>query len=182
MDPEAHTQRSLCTGCLLDCSRSPMIKTRRFFSLLLFPVSYFKGHDDDIVCLAIDPSFRVVATGQMQSSHRRKERPPVHLWDASSGQKVRFTQAPCPAPRSHYVLHLTALLIFLYPNILFTAFAVLHSWKLCTLGGFHQRAVLLVAFSADGKQLVSIGQVRMAFFCERDGLLYNCVLETFCTF
>ena len=38
---------------------------------------YFKGHDDDIVCLTTDPTAKFVATGQMQSEHERKVLPAV---------------------------------------------------------------------------------------------------------
>jgi len=76
---------------------------------------YFKGHDDDIVCLTTDPTGKFVATGQMQSEHERKVLPAVKIWDADSCREI------------------------------------------CTLGGFHKRAVTCIAFHPDGKKVLSIG-------------------------
>ena len=76
---------------------------------------YFKGHDDDIVCLTTDPTAKFVATGQMQSEHERKVLPAVKVWDADSCREI------------------------------------------CTLGGFHKRAVTSVAFHPGGMRLLSVG-------------------------
>ena len=45
---------------------------------------FFREHDDDILCMAIDPKGRYVATGQTQSSKSRKMKPNVKIWDAES--------------------------------------------------------------------------------------------------
>lgn len=44
--------------------------------------SYFNQHDDDILCLTISHSRRIVATGQT-ASHTSKGKAHVCLWDAS---------------------------------------------------------------------------------------------------
>jgi microtubule-associated protein-like 6 len=76
---------------------------------------YFQGHDDDIICLTMDPTSRFVASGQTQSEHEKRTNPAVKIWDADSCREI------------------------------------------CTLGGFHKIAIACVAFSPDGKRVVSVG-------------------------
>ena len=49
---------------------------------------FFREHDDDIVCLDVDPNGRYVATGQVQSSKSRKMKPCVKIWDAESCRPI----------------------------------------------------------------------------------------------
>jgi WD40 repeat protein len=49
---------------------------------------FFREHDDDIVCMAVDPKGRYVATGQVQSSKSRKMKPCVKIWDAESCRPI----------------------------------------------------------------------------------------------
>ena len=53
-----------------------------------FQQRFFREHDDDIVCLAMDPKGRYVATGQVQSSKSRKMKPCVKVWDAESCRPI----------------------------------------------------------------------------------------------
>jgi len=71
--------------------------------------NFFDTHDDDITCLAMHPSRRYVATGQVGAS------PAIHVWRASDGQRV------------------------------------------ASIRGAHNASVLLLAFSADGRYLASVG-------------------------
>ena len=48
----------------------------------------FREHDDDILCLAVDPRGRYVATGQIQSSKHKKRKPCVNIWDAESCRPI----------------------------------------------------------------------------------------------
>ena len=45
---------------------------------------FFKGHDDDILCLDVDLQGRYVATGQTKSSRNKKKKPCICVWDAAS--------------------------------------------------------------------------------------------------
>ena len=71
---------------------------------------FYIGHDDDVVCMAVDPSGNFVATGQ------QGKKPAIHVWDSETGT------------------------------------------RLCKLPAWHQRAVIAIAFSPDGKKILSVGQ------------------------
>ena len=77
--------------------------------------TYFHGHDDDIMCLAISPDRRYVATGQT-ASHKSKGKGSICVWDA------------------------------------------LECRLLSQMPGCHQRAVISLAFSPSGQELLSVGQ------------------------
>jgi WD40 repeat protein/Ca2+-binding EF-hand superfamily protein len=77
--------------------------------------SYFQGHHEDMVALAIHPNGKIVATGQMAEAGKAKLID-IFVWDVDTKQ------------------------------------------VLANLVGFHLRAIRLLAFSPDGKHLLSGGQ------------------------
>ena len=72
-----------------------------------FQQRFFREHDDDIVCLAMDPKGRYVATGQVQSSKSRKMKPCVKVWDAESCRPICMSN----------VVFFTSFLYFLFWSI-----------------------------------------------------------------
>ena len=70
---------------------------------------FYIGHDDDVVCMAVDRTGNFVATGQ------QGKKPAIHVWDSETGT------------------------------------------RLCVLPAWHKRAVTSLAFSRDGKSIMSVG-------------------------
>jgi WD40 repeat protein len=107
---------------------------------------FFQGHNDDIVCLAMAPNRKIIASGQVNPSGGAVL-PYVCVWDSTSNLQVPQRTQPPASP--------SAFLSPPPPPVRSSKLAAL--WQVAKLEMYHTRAIPACAFSANGRQLITIG-------------------------
>ena len=122
--------------------------------------SFYPGHTDDVLCLAVHPSASIVATGQVG------RRPSIHVWDPLTLE--------CKANIFGFHTRGVGLVAFNADGSRIVSVGLdpdhsiaLYDWskgKLLASGKGNAGKLLAVAFHPDGKHVVSCGQKCVKFF------------------